>query len=127
VSVTPDRFVNKGPGRPVFSEALRLESIAALSYVDYVVLNDAPDAVSAIRKISPAFYVKGMEYSKEEEDVTGKIKEEREAVSEAGGAIYYTGGAVFSSSSLLNRFFDPVPTETQQFLAGLKREISIPE
>ena len=24
VTVTPDRFVNKGPGRPVFTESLRL-------------------------------------------------------------------------------------------------------
>ena len=29
VTVTPNRFVNKGPQRPVFSEALRAEAIAA--------------------------------------------------------------------------------------------------
>ena len=27
VTVTPDRFVNKGPGRPVFNEKLRMESL----------------------------------------------------------------------------------------------------
>ena len=48
VTVTPDRFVNKGPGRPAFTEALRLETIAALEVVDYVVLNDSPDAISKI-------------------------------------------------------------------------------
>ncbi|HAM57093.1 MAG TPA: cytidyltransferase, partial [Candidatus Rokubacteria bacterium] len=36
VTVTPDRFVNKGPGRPVFNQRLRAESIAALQSVDYV-------------------------------------------------------------------------------------------
>src|SRR5262249_24797107 len=30
VTVTPDRFVNKGPGRPVFNQRLRAESVAAL-------------------------------------------------------------------------------------------------
>ena len=30
VTVTPDKFVRKGPGRPVFNQRLRLESIAAL-------------------------------------------------------------------------------------------------
>ena len=30
VTVTPDRFVNKGPGRPIFPEALRAENLAAL-------------------------------------------------------------------------------------------------
>src|SRR3989304_286052 len=39
VTLAPDRFVNKGPGRPVFNEKLRLESIAALEAVDFVALN----------------------------------------------------------------------------------------
>ena len=30
VTVTPDRFVRKGPGRPVFNERLRMETLAAL-------------------------------------------------------------------------------------------------
>jgi cytidyltransferase-like protein len=30
VTVTPDRFVNKGPERPAFPEGLRAESIASL-------------------------------------------------------------------------------------------------
>src|SRR6187399_162667 len=45
VTVTPDRFVNKGPHRPVFSEDLRAESIAALSSVDHVGINEYPTAV----------------------------------------------------------------------------------
>src|SRR5580658_5352043 len=42
VTVTADRFVNKGPGRPVFSEGLRAEMLAALEYVDWVAINPAP-------------------------------------------------------------------------------------
>ena len=30
VTITPDEFVDKGPGRPVFNQQLRSESIAAL-------------------------------------------------------------------------------------------------
>lgn len=30
VTVTSDRYVNRGPGRPVFAEGLRAESLAAL-------------------------------------------------------------------------------------------------
>ena len=30
VTITPDKYVNKGPGRPVFNEILRCESIAAI-------------------------------------------------------------------------------------------------
>src|SRR3990167_11074467 len=37
VSLTPDAYVNKGPGRPAFNEQLRAEAIASLDCVDYVI------------------------------------------------------------------------------------------
>ena len=76
VTLTPDRFVNKGPSRPVFSERLRAEAIAALGSADYVIINDSPTAVEAIEKIKPSFYVKGSEYKSVENDITGKITDE---------------------------------------------------
>lgn len=109
VTVTPDRFVNKGPGRPIFNETLRLESLAALSDIDFVILNDSPDAISAIQKVKPDYYVKGIEYKNHEKDVTGKIAQEAKAVEALGGKIYYTDDIVFSSSSLLNQHFDSLP------------------
>ncbi len=124
VTITPDRFVNKGPGRPVFTESLRLESLAALEDIDYVILNDSPDAISAIHKIKPDFYVKGIEYKNHEKDVTGKISEETRAVESAGGQIYYTDDIVFSSSSLLNRYFEPTTPELAAFLSKVKNQYS---
>lgn len=125
VSITPDQFVNKGPGRPVFTEALRLEAVAALQDVDYVVLNDSPDATSAIMKIQPSLYVKGKEYAKHNEDVTGKITEEIHAVETCGGTVYYTDDIVFSSSSLLNQYFDTMSPEVIEFVTQLKKIYSI--
>ncbi len=127
VTVTPDRFVNKGPGRPVFTEMLRLESLAALEDVDYVVLNDAPDAIPAILKIKPTFYVKGKEYQNHADDITGKISEEVKAVESVGGTIYYTDDIVFSSSNLLNRFFDHTTPEMTNFLNRVKENYSSDE
>lgn len=122
VTLTPDRFVNKGPGRPAFNETLRLESLASLQMIDYVVLNDSPDAVSAILRVRPSFYVKGVEYKNHADDVTGKIGEEAKAVESVGGAIYYTDDIVFSSSSLLNRYFDSMPPKVTEFISRLKQE-----
>ena len=73
VTVTADRFVNKGPGRPVFNEGLRAEMLAALEYVDWVAINPSPDAVSAIAAIKPVIYVKGQDYQNPQGDITGKI------------------------------------------------------
>ena len=46
VTLTADPFVNKGPGRPVFSELLRAQMIAGLEHVDLVAINHAPTAVN---------------------------------------------------------------------------------
>src|SRR4030043_2238883 len=44
VTVTPDKYVGKGPGRPVFNQRLRAESLAAFQFVDYVAINEWPRA-----------------------------------------------------------------------------------
>src|SRR5215469_2679424 len=71
VTVTGDRFVNKGPGRPVFPEDLRAEMLASLALVDWVAINQEPDAVNALGLIRPDVYVKGQDYQNPEGDVTG--------------------------------------------------------
>ena len=127
VTITPDRFVNKGPGRPAFTETLRLETLAALQDVDYVILNDAPDAIPAIHKIRPTYYVKGIEYEDPATDITGKITEEVATVESLGGAVFYTDDIVFSSSTLLNQYFDHLPPEVADFLRVLKGRHSLDE
>ena len=124
VTITPDQYVNKGPGRPVFTEALRAEFIAALEPVDYVIINQWPTAVEIIKAIKPDIYVKGQDYADSEKDETGGICREREEVESAGGKIHFTGDITFSSSSLLNEYFDIYPREAQEFLAGFRKKYS---
>lgn len=59
VSVVDDRFVRKGPGRPVFSQNLRLSWLAALETVDFVVLNGDYGPWNVMKAIKPDVYVKG--------------------------------------------------------------------
>ncbi len=110
VTVTADAFVNKGPGRPVFSEHMRAEMLAALECVDWVGINHAPTAVNVIDAIEPHVYAKGMDYADAKGDITGGIVEERAAVEAHGGRIAFTDDVTYSSSSLINRhlaIFDP--------------------
>src|SRR5215510_1323536 len=60
VTLTPDRFVNKGPHRPAFPERLRAEALASLSCVSFVAVNEWPTAVETIERLRPNFYVKGV-------------------------------------------------------------------
>jgi rfaE bifunctional protein nucleotidyltransferase chain/domain len=120
VTLTADRFVNKGPGRPVFGEGFRAEMLASLHYVDWVAINDSPDAVSAIDLIGPSIYVKGQEYENAEDDVTGKITVERNAVEARGGRIHFTDQIVFSSTELINRHFNIFEPGVRDHLDGLR-------
>ena len=51
VSVTGDKFVNKGPTRPIFNIGYRTEMLAALDIIDYVIINENETAVNLIKKI----------------------------------------------------------------------------
>ena len=51
VTLTSDRYVNKGPGRPVFNQILRSESIAAIDSVDPVLPVEPVDPVSPFNPV----------------------------------------------------------------------------
>lgn len=107
VSVTSDRYVNKGPGRPYFSAGQRAEMIKALGLVDDVIISDSPTAVQVIEQIKPDFYVKGPDYKDLTKDVTGEIYNEKEAVEAHGGKLVFTEEETHSSSRIINRHFQP--------------------
>ena len=116
VTLTPDRFVNKGPNRPAFSEMLRAEAIASLNIVDYVAVNEWPTAVETIQRLMPDIYAKGSEYKKPENDLTGKIVDEENAVTSIGGKIVFTEDIVFSSTALINNYLPSFSEDLKCYL-----------
>lgn len=124
VTVTPDEFVAKGPGRPVFNQRLRTESIAALECVDFVALNAWPTAVETIRLLRPHVYCKGSDYKDTDRDLTGAIRREEDAAREVGGRIEFTSEITFSSTELLNQFYSPYPQGAHRYLEDFKRRYS---
>lgn len=122
VTVTPDHLVNKGPGRPVFEQELRAESLAALEYVDLVAINDTADALRPIALVRPDVYAKGPDYANESKDVTGMIIAEREAVVAVNGRLVTTDDATFSSSAIINRFLPVFSEEQRAYLAYFRSE-----
>jgi rfaE bifunctional protein kinase chain/domain/rfaE bifunctional protein nucleotidyltransferase chain/domain len=125
VSITPDEFVHKGPGRPAFSTSLRLEALSELESVDYVVANIWPTAEEIIKIIKPNVYCKGPDYKNHLDDITGKISEEEDAVKSFGGKIMFTDDITFSSSSLLNKFGNIYSKEQELFIRNISHEHSV--
>lgn len=120
VTLTADRYVNKGPGRPIFPEPIRAEMVAAIEYVDYVAINDHPTSEPVLDTVRPDVYVKGSDYENPEDDVTGKILAEREVVEKHGGRIVFTKDITYSSSSLINRYLNVYDRPLQDFLEGMR-------
>lgn len=104
VTVTPDVYIDKGPGRPIFNQQLRVESIAALECVDYVAVNKWPTAEETIRLLRPDIYVKGQEFESLK-DKTGKLQQELKVIQEVGAEIRFTHEIVFSSTDLIHNNF----------------------
>ncbi|MBN1870822.1 MAG: adenylyltransferase/cytidyltransferase family protein [Candidatus Omnitrophica bacterium] len=125
VTLTRDKDVKRGPGRPIFNENMRAETLASLDVTDYVSIIDAPTATDFIRKVKPDVYVKGMEYKQKEKDLTGKIYEEEEAIQSVGGRIAFTDDITFSSSNIINSYLDTFPPRTVKYLKAISKRYSI--
>jgi rfaE bifunctional protein nucleotidyltransferase chain/domain len=122
VTLTPDKFVNKGPARPVFNDKLRLEAIAALNVVDFVSLNTSPTAVTSIKKIKPNIYCKGPDYQDHNRDISGQIKNEVNAVKKIRGKVVYTNDITFSSSKLLNQYGEIHSDKQKSLINRIKKK-----
>tara|TARA_B100001964_G_scaffold241138_1_gene312748 strand:- start:1501 stop:3027 length:1527 start_codon:yes stop_codon:yes gene_type:complete len=127
VTLTSDRFVHKGPSRPVFNEKLRLEAIAALDAVDFVSLNISSTAIISIQKIKPNIYCKGPDYKNHQNDISGQIKKEINEVKKFGGKIIYTNNITFSSSKLLNKYGEIYTDKQKTLINRIKRKYQFPQ
>lgn len=94
--------------------------LGALDTVSLVVISEAPTAVPMIESLRPDVYIKGAEYAEAEQDVTGKIVDERLAVERGGGRIVFTDDVVHSSSALINQFMDIHDPPLQDYLNRLR-------
>lgn len=124
VTITADNQVNKGPGRPCFNDEMRSLSLAALECVDYVTVIPFSAAVEAIESVKPDFYCKGKEYESPENDPTGNILNDIQAVEKNGGKVLYLGDVVFSSTKLINRNFQTISPKVKTFSKNLSNKVS---
>jgi rfaE bifunctional protein nucleotidyltransferase chain/domain len=98
VSLTSDRFVSKGPNRPIFNESRRAYFLSNIRTIDEVFINDAPTSINVINTIMPNIYFKGGDYI--DSDSMG-LRSEVDAVNLYGGRVEFTNGDRFSTSETL--------------------------
>ena len=92
VAVTTDRFVNKGPGRPVHCTQDRMAMLSQLRCVTLVLMSDEQVPIDVIKVIRPDLYVKHEEYR-------DKLPEQK-LVESLGGEVVFTDWKIHHSSKI---------------------------
>ncbi|MGH9395440.1 MAG: adenylyltransferase/cytidyltransferase family protein [Terriglobia bacterium] len=102
VGVNSDRAVTalKGHGRPLMPEVGRAELVAALEFVDYVIVFDDLTVESLLLDLRPNVHCKGTDY-------TERSVPERTVMESLGGKIRITG--------------DPKGHSTREILADIRK------
>jgi rfaE bifunctional protein nucleotidyltransferase chain/domain len=91
----------KGPGRPILTERARATLVAALKFVNYVVIFDELDVSSLLKELQPDVHAKGTDY-------TADTVPERELATVLGIRIAIVG--------------DPKQHSTRDLLARLRQD-----
>lgn len=120
VSVTHDKFIKKGPGKPIFNLETRIKYLSSIDVIDMVIPSTQPSSSDVIELVKPNYYVKGPDYRKLKDDKSKKIIQEKKLVEKFGGEIKFTSDLTFSSSSLINSSNLLFNDEQKSFLSKLK-------
>jgi rfaE bifunctional protein kinase chain/domain/rfaE bifunctional protein nucleotidyltransferase chain/domain len=127
VSITDDKFVNKGFGRPYFNFKIRAETIASLSVVDYVCKSPKESSVEVIKNLKPHFYCKGQDYRDKKKDLTKNIYLEKKAVEKYGGSLVITQTPMQSSSKIINSHYRLFNQDQEKNISNIKKNFECAE
>lgn len=125
VSITSEKYVRKGPGRPYFNDETRLRFLEAIEYIDYVMLSEGYTVDDIVETVEPDIYAKGEEYKDSYNDMTGAILAEQQLVEKHGGRIAFTSGQKYSSTKLINNALSGLSDEVRGYMEYFNRKCTI--
>lgn len=127
VTVTPDRRVNRGPNRPVFSLELRMEALASLEIVDAVVANVWSSAAEAILNLQPDIFARGPDYQHPDPTVRDSLLAEQAAIEDVKGQYLITRDLSYRSIEVVGQRFSPMSHDAREYLHAFKARHSVGE
>ena len=126
VSVTTDKFVNKGPGRPAFSINNRLRFLHEIDCIDYLYLSNDLTSEKVIKNLRPNFYCKGKDYSISKINDDKNLKKEINALKLIKGKFKIINEISFSSSNYINaNNLQNFSQDCKDYVNSIKRKYSI--
>ena len=121
VSITSDKYINKGPNRPIHKDFERVFFLNNLNFIDYAFVANGDSAVDSINLLKPDYYFKGNDYKNNFSDKTKKIFKEISAVKKNNGKIVYTNEKEMSSSKIINQLGISLNRAQKDFLKKIKK------
>lgn len=103
VSVTADRFINKGPDRPVFSAKERAEIICSLRMISGTLISEYETSLELLSQLQPSVYFKGQEYATNPENINSNFILERNHAVKLGIDVQFTYEKTDSSTRIFNK------------------------
>ena len=126
VGVIRNEDVRRGPERPIFDEALRLENAASIEFVDFVCLVNNKTPFECVKKIKPDIFARGESFKKRDEQAMKMLKKGERVLRSAGCEIYATGN-ISSSTNIINQFLDLYSAETKKYLSRIRKKYGAAE
>ena len=96
----------KGEGRPFTNQGERLEVLAGIEPIDYLILFEDDDVTKLLLTLKPHFHAKGTDY-------TVDSVPERETVRSYGGEVIICGDPKSHSSSVIRERIENSPPEAE--------------
>jgi rfaE bifunctional protein kinase chain/domain/rfaE bifunctional protein nucleotidyltransferase chain/domain len=125
VSVTSDKFVNKGPGRPAFTITNRIKFLQEINCINYVCVSSSKTAENIILNLKPNFYCKGEDYSSNRIKFDENLKKEITAVKSFGGKFKVIKQPSFSSSKIINdNSYQNLDLKSKKFIEETRKKYS---
>jgi rfaE bifunctional protein kinase chain/domain/rfaE bifunctional protein nucleotidyltransferase chain/domain len=128
VSITHDKFVNKGPGRPAFKIENRVNFLKEIECVDFIFISNHPTAEKIIKNLKPHFYCKGSDYPINNIKKDLNLKKEIDALRSINGKFKVIQEPTFSSSKFINdNSLQNLSTECKDFIKLIRNQFSFTE
>ncbi len=124
VSVTADKYVNKGPNRPAFNIKDRVNFLKSIKYIDEVIISNHETALNNIKRVKPNLYFKGLDYNNVNLKAKNDLSKEINVLKKYGGKFFVTKSKLNSSSRILNDNYNFIKKDLKTFLTTInKKEI----
>ena len=126
VSVTEDKFVNKGPGRPAFKIKDRIGFLKEINCINFVCISNAPTSERIIKNLRPNIYCKGLDYQNVTKKKDRNLDLEMKALKSVGGKFSVIKEESFSSSKTINDYgLQNFSEDCKQFINLIRKDFKI--